>query len=84
MQLGRPPRHPRQYEEDAEPVPELDDDGVRERIRVPDAAGHLTGYAVPGYRPPPAVPANEVPGGLQEGGRSSILSRASLELVGQC
>ncbi|CAD6581578.1 MAG: hypothetical protein CYPHOPRED_001655 [Cyphobasidiales sp. Tagirdzhanova-0007] len=67
VQLGRPPRHPRQYEEDAEPVPELDDDGVRERIRVPDAAGHLTGYAVPGYRPPPAVPANEVPGGLQEG-----------------
>ena len=44
---------------------DIDNGQVAQTINVPSAVDQQTGYDVPGYRPPPAINAYEVPGTLQ-------------------
>ncbi|KAL7005111.1 hypothetical protein EMMF5_005351 [Cystobasidiomycetes sp. EMM_F5] len=60
-------RHPVAYA-DAEVLPEeVDDAAVNNAIDVPGHIPQQTGYEVPGYRPPPAVPPSQIPGATQSG-----------------
>merc|ERR1712093_733537 len=59
-------RHPQAYA-NTEPLEDIDNEQVRQQIDVPGTIPQLTGYKVPGYRPPPAISDQEVPGAQQVG-----------------
>ena len=60
-------RHPLAYA-DVQVLPEdIDNAQVAQAISAPSAVDQQTGYDVPGYRPPPAIKAGDVPGTLQQG-----------------
>lgn len=48
-----------------------------DKIHAPEVAGeHVSGYAEPGYRPPLAIPTDQIPGATHTGGK---LRRFSLD-----
>jgi len=58
--------HPHRYE-DVQPLAEVDDEEVSARIEVPNSVHDQSGFNVLNYRPPPAVPDENIPGAMQDG-----------------
>lgn len=88
--LGRPPyteglttsvtsdfpcSHPHRYE-DVQPLAEVDDEEVSARIEVPNSVHDQSGFNVLNYRPPPAVPDENIPGAMQDGCESRLSLRS--------
>lgn len=69
-------RNPRHHYTDVQPLP--DDEGndwespeIADKLHPPPVAGeHVSGYEEISYRPPPAIPTDQIPGATHHGGRS--------------